>query len=158
MLICVLVLIVVVACSSIDCPIQNTVYTVYAIKGEAEVTDTLKDTLSILSIRKDGADTLLLYNRGTSLTTFSLPVSYDSPADTLFFLIWKDSYLSLDTVWIEKRNTPHFESVDCSATFFHDITAVRTTHHGIDTLIINNPTVNYESSTEHFHIRFKAHD
>ena len=158
MLICVLAMLLVAACSSIDCPIQNTVFTVYAVKGDAEVTDTLKDTLSVLTIRNDGVDTLLLYNRGTALTTFKLPISYDAPADTLYFFIWNDNYWSIDTVWIEKRNTPHFESVDCSATFFHDITAVRTTHNGIDTLIINNPSVNYESSTEHFHIRFKAHD
>lgn len=153
-----IVFLLLAACSSIDCPIQNTVFTVYSLTDEEAKADTLTDTLTIWSVRNDGSDTLFLYNRGVSLTSFSLPISYNAPEDTLFFLRWKDSFASLDTVWIKKDNTPHFESVDCSASFFHKITAVRTTHHGIDTIVINNPNVNYDSSTAHFHIRFKAHD
>lgn len=146
------------ACSSIECPVQNTVYTVYKITDGTEVVDTLKDTISVWSVRNNGTDTLFLYNRGTALTSFNLPISYSCPEDTLFFLLWKGAFASLDTVWIKKEDIPHFESVDCNASFFHEITAVRTTHHGIDTLIINKRTVDYDPRTAHFYIRFKAHD
>lgn len=146
------------ACSTIDCPIQTAVYTVYSVKDGSEAADTLKDTIAIWSVRNDGTDTLFLYNRGTNLTTFSLPIGYDSPEDTLFFYLWKDNYERIDTVWIGKNNYPHFESVDCAASFFHEITSVKSTHNAIDTIIINNPAVNYDPSNEHFHIHFKNHD
>jgi len=64
--------------------------------------------------------------------------------------------MSLDTVWIKKENYPHFESVDCSAAFFHKITDVRSTHNGIDSITINKRDVNYDAKTEHFHIYLKA--
>ena len=63
-----------------------------------------------------------------------------------------------DTVWIRKENYPHFESVDCSASFFHTITAVRTTHRFIDTLVVNNPSVTYDSSQAHFHLHLLSGD
>lgn len=144
------------ACSSIECPIQNTVFTVYSIKDGAAAVDTLKDTILIWTTRNDGKDTLLLYNRGIQLTTFNLPISYTYDEDTLYFYCWAENYAAQDTVWISKTNTPHFESVDCSASYFHKITSVRTTHHAIDSLIIHNPIVDYDPK-EHFYIRFKAH-
>lgn len=144
-----------VACSSIECPIQNTVYTVYTVKDNAEVTDTLQDTLVVWTYNNK-RDTVVLYNRGAKLTTFNIYMSYDAPEDTLFFTQWKDNFACTDTVWVAKENTPHFESVDCSASFFHTITSVRTTHYGIDTITINNASVSYDTSPEHFHIRFKT--
>jgi hypothetical protein len=144
------------SCSSIECPIQNTVFSVYSIKDGSAAADTLKDTILIWTVRHDGKDTLLLYNRGVNLSTFNLPISYTNEEDTLYFYCWKDNYAELDTVWIRKTNTPHFESVDCSASYFHEITSVRTTHHAIDSLIIHYPIVDYEQK-EHFYIRFKAH-
>jgi hypothetical protein len=81
-------------------------------------------------------------------------VSYQSPVDTLVFETIR--LAAIDTVWLEKQDIPHFESVDCSALFFHNITAVRSTHIGIDTIIITNPTVDYDPSNPHLYIRFKA--
>ena len=133
--------------SSIECPIQIAVNTVYTVEG------TLNDTLTIRSKRINGTDTIL-YNRGIDLTKFSIPVSYQSPVDTLVFETIR--LAAIDTVWLEKQDIPHFESVDCSALFFHNITAVRSTHIGIDTIIITNPTVDYDPSNPHLYIRFKA--
>lgn len=154
----ILVILVLSACSTIDCPIQTAVYTVYSVTNGNEAPDTLKDTILIWSVRKDRSDTIFLYNRGVNVTKFNLPVSYSSPQDTLYFYLWKGDFQCIDTVWISKTNVPHFESVDCAASYFHDITAVRSTHNGIDTILINNPSVNYDPSKEHFHIRFKSHD
>lgn len=145
------------SCTSIDCPVQNTVYTVYNLQKANGSTDTLKDTMYVFTFRSDGLDTTL-YNAGIGLTTFTLPISYSNPEDTLYFLLRNDPILTLDTVWIKKEDYPHFESVDCSAAFFHTITAVRSTHNGIDSIVINKREVNYDATTEHFHIYFKTHD
>ncbi len=143
------------ACSSIDCPVQNSVYTVYkAVKSDG-TPDTLRDTLTIATARRDGTDSVLL-NRSVNTTAFNLPVSYTAPADTLFFRIGDEEGYTLDTVYVSKENTPHFESVDCNISYFHNITSVAHTRHAIDSIAINKPSVNYDASTEHFHIYFKA--
>lgn len=146
------------ACSTIDCPVQNKVAVNYAVKtivGGVEVNDTLKDTLYVWSTRGDGDDTLL-FNSGINISSFSLPISYAHPEDKLVFcLVDTDKVAAIDTVWIKKEDIPHFESVDCSAHFFHKLTAVRSTHKAIDTIFINKANVNYDSSIDHIHIHFK---
>ena len=151
-------LLFITACSTIDCPVQNTVAVYYGIcaydNGE-EVTDTLTDTLYVWSQRSDGKDTLLL-NRGVNISSFSLPASYSHPEDILVFYVVDTTHVwTLDTVWLKKDDIPHFESVDCSAHFFHELTAVRSSHRGIDTIIINNPSVTYDPTVVNLHIHFK---
>ncbi len=137
------------SCSSIDCPVQNTVRTVCQVK------DTLKDTLTITTKRlgAKGGDTILL-NKAVNQTTFKLPISYRQPVDQLLFTTQKLAVT--DTVWITKNNTPHFESVDCGLTYFHEITSVRHTHYGIDSIVILKTTVDYDPNTPHLSIYFKA--
>ncbi len=144
------------ACTSIDCPLEHTVAVKYALYKSAGVRDTLSDTLYVFSLRVNGTDTTLL-NRGVDISTFSLSTGYSTPEDTLFFLRHNvEDVWATDTVWVKKENHPHFESVDCSASFFHTITAVRSTHHGIDSIVINYPTVDYGTSQEHLHVYLKA--
>ena len=145
------------ACSSIDCPVQNTVYTAYELRTLDETADTLRDTMFVYSRRLDGSDTLL-YNAGIGITSFSLPIGYANPEDTLYFVFRNGSFRAIDTVWIKKENIPHFESVDCSAAFFHELTAVRTTHNAIDSIVIKNPSVTYDPETEHFYLYLKGHN
>ena len=140
------------ACSSIDCPVQNTVSTQYAFATAAGERDTLADTLTVSTIRQNGTDSILL-NRSVMTTDFSLPVSYTANADTLQFLLADTTgHTMADTVVVMKTNTPHFESVDCNISFFHEITGVTFTRHFIDTIIMRNKTVNYDTSTLHFNI------
>ena len=142
------------ACSSINCPVQTIVSVQYGIR-DAEGEATLTDTLWVLTERSDGSDTLLL-NRGVGIKSFSLPVSYSHPEDVLLFVVADTSGVyTLDTVWVKKDDIPHFESVDCSAHFFHRLTAVRSTHEGIDSITIVNPNVDYDTNTTHLHIYFK---
>ena len=146
------------ACSSIDCPVQNLVYTNYAMMDAYDNPDILDtDTLNIWTRRVDGTDTLVLNSLCGEASTFSLPISYTQPED-IFFLrlstIEKVSYQ--DTIYIKKENYPHFESVDCQAAYFHDITAVTTTHHVLDSIVIKYPKVNYDVKRTHYYIYFKA--
>lgn len=147
------------ACSSIDCPVQNTVAVQYAVGYDDEfgeqVTETFTDTLWVWTQRIDGKDTLLL-NRGTGLTGFSLPVSYKHPEDILVFAVADTAHvLTVDTVWMKKDDIPHFESVDCSAHFFHHITAIRSTNNRIANITIKEPRVTYNQDVTNLLIQFK---
>lgn len=148
------------ACSTIDCPVQNKVALNFAVKkynsSGVEVTDTLKDTLYVWVQRMNGTDTLIL-NRAIGKTSFSLPLSYTQPEDALIFGVDASDGSGgvLDTVWIKKEDIPHFESVDCSAHYFHVLTSVRSTHLAIDTVILKNPSVTYDPSADNIHIHFK---
>lgn len=147
-----------VACTSIDCPVQHSVMAHYAVMtSDLTAADTLRDTLSVTTKKMDRKDTLLL-NQAIGVTSFSVNVSYTNPEDTLFFQFKNYPYMAVDTVWMKKENTPHFESVDCSASYFHSITAIRTTHHAIDTVTINNPSIDYDPQRVHFHLRLKSHN
>ncbi len=156
------------ACTSIDCPVQNSVLTVYNVMnadGTAKALDT--DTLWVWSTRADGTDTVITTHRennlllncyfGTSANSFLLPISYTQPEDVLYFLIRDaDHNIFLDTVRIKKDDRPHFESVDCQASYFHTLTAVATTHNIIDSIVIKNPDVTYDQTNAHFYIYFKT--
>lgn len=144
-------------CSSIDCPVQNTVRTYYQVQSSNNKVDTLRDTLTVRSVRADGKDTLLL-NNTTQKTIFSLPIGYTSAEDVLVFNFKNKTFAAVDTVWVRKENSPHFESVDCSATYFHHLTSIRSTHNAIDSININNPTVDYDPQTVHFHLYLKSHN
>ena len=156
------------ACTSIDCPVQNLVYTNYALKKADGTPDTLnKDTMWVWTQRVDGTDTVisrqqqgnleLNYFYGPSASTFSLPISYTQPEDVLWVLVRSASGTDyIDTIRIKKENYPHFESVDCQASYFHKITSVSSTHNIIDSLVIKKPDVNYDASVTHFHLYLKA--
>ena len=145
------------ACSSIDCPVQNSVYTNYALYKADGAKDTLHDTLSVLTFTAAGQDTIV-FNRGVGLTAFSLPISYVNPCDTFVFGLkpqGEDTQWMTDIVCINKLNTPRFESVDCQLAYFHTITSVECSHNFIDSIAVNNPNVDYDTERQHFRIYFK---
>lgn len=84
-------------------------------------------------------------------------MSYTRDQDALFILL-KDTLgrTVRDTIKVSKTNTPHFESVDCAMSYFHTITAVSTSHHVIDSVVLINPNVTYDTSSPHFRIYFKS--
>ncbi len=148
------------SCSSIDCPVENTVRTYYKICNSDGTELQLEEALSVYSKRRDGSDTILfdgpdtlLLNRGTKIKSFSLPVSYSHPEDILIFEysdLTGDVIYATDTVWIKKDDIPHFESVDCNVSFFHHITDVRYTTNFIDSLVIKERSVTYDRTKIHF--------
>lgn len=142
-------LLVVSACSSIDCPLNNKVEMRYAFSEK------MNDTLSIFTKNSKGADTLLV-NRLVGSDSLYLPISHQNEVDELYFKRTNTALAqTIDTVKIAKQNIPHFESVDCGVIFFHRISSVSTTHHGIDSLVINQPHVTYDASKPHIIIYFK---
>ena len=157
-----LLAVLMVACSSIDCPVDSTVTTLYQVYDSNGIAMSLNDTMTVVSERQDGEDITLLdgqdntlYNKGFGLKEFVLPISYSHPEDVLFFHFDNSDNNDLhviDTVWIKKDDYPHFESVDCNAIFFHTLTDVRYTRNYIDSIVIKNPSVTYDSQTVHFYL------
>lgn len=144
-----------VSCSSVDCPVQNAVYTIYKVCDSHGNPISLGDTLTVTTSCSDGNDSVLL-NKNVNTSTFNLPISYNEPADTLVFYIKGEGWETFDSVIVSKDNFPHFESVDCNISFFHTITGVRWTRNIIDSIVVNNHQVNYDLSKEHFHIYFRT--
>lgn len=157
------------SCSSIDCPIENIVSVQYEIRDKSGNALYIEDSLSVVTTRFDGNDIFLEMsvrenNKVTALnklvgrSAFSLPISYSHPEDILFFCFTDTAETVVDTVWIKKNDIPHFESVDCAASFFHELTGVRYTHNAIDSLVLVNTAVNYDSKTVHFYLYPKTDD
>jgi len=153
-----------VACSSIDCPVDNVVQTQYKVVRYDDSDFALPDSLSVTSTKGNGRDTLLL-NKLIAASKFTLPISYSHPEDVLVFHFDFESddpliasVHEVDTVWVKKDDHPHFESVDCNATFFHTLTGVRCTHNYIDTIVIKDPSVTFNDETIHFYLYPKSDD
>ena len=140
------------ACSSVDCPVNSIVETIYNVYDSEGNELALSDTLTVTSARMDGQDTTLL-NKLVDKETFNLPISYSHAEDMLMFHFdnGNNNLHVTDTVWIKKDDYPHFESVDCNAIFFHTLTGVRYTRNYIDSIVIKNPSVTYDYQTVHFY-------
>ena len=140
-------LMLLVGCEGLDCTINNVVtLNVGFYSSETGGTYSITDTLNVTA---EGTDSVL-YNRGIRITYVKLPMSYWQKADTLHFNFYNpETDVANDvTLRIDKTNTQHFESPDCPSSMFHEITAVEfecTTGY-VDSVIIANTKVNYESS------------
>ena len=155
----VLLMAAMVACTNIDCPVQNLVYTNYALKkAGGEVNDTLgNDTLWIKTLRANHTDTLLINSLNGEVSSFSLHISYTQPEDIFVTLLsCKNGHQYIDTIRVKKTNIPHFESVDCQAAYFHNIEDVSTTHNAFDSITIHQPYVSYDITQTHFYVYLKA--
>ncbi|MCF0199699.1 MAG: hypothetical protein HUK02_10330 [Bacteroidaceae bacterium] len=141
-------------CESIDCTLNNVVLCHYSFANH------LGQDISFggqLTITAEGTDSVLI-NRLTNAKGFSLPMSYVNDADTLVLTLQDGDSQFQTRIYIEKQNTPHFESPDCPAVMFHHITAVGCDADGIvDSLTITKASVNYQSD-ENVKIYFHTAD
>lgn len=152
---CITAALAAVSCSSIDCPLNNSVCVKMRLAGDESVT---RDTLTISSPRTVGDDNdTVLINRLTAADSLQVPMSYNRSRDIYFLTLVQEgtSVATTDTLWVDKTNIPHFESVDCAPNMFHDITAVSSTHHSIDSIAVNNDKVTYNDAKAHLIIYFK---
>ena len=141
-----------ISCSSVDCPMNSLVYTQYAVCNADGSTATLQDTLTISTNRADGNDSVLI-NHQVNTDSFSLPMSYGHDVDELYLQVNS----LIDTIWVEKTNKPHFESVDCGVAYFHTLQRVRYTRHALDSIVVNHKDVNYDATKKHFYVYFKEY-
>lgn len=148
-----MMLVVLTACTSIDCPLNNLVKVNLIMKNGNE---TLADTLTITAIRTS-SDTI--FNSGVNISSLAVPVSYTQEEDLLQITL-NDTLGNTykDTLTIRKTNQIHFESVDCPPNYFHTLTGITTTRHAIDSVVIKNPNIDYDSSKENIYIYFTPRD
>ncbi|MCR5131036.1 MAG: hypothetical protein K6C10_06210 [Prevotella sp.] len=144
---------VTIACSSIDCPLNNRVYAVYKLMGDETP---LTDSLTISTIKFDQSDTVLL-NRAVNVDSFMLPISYQRPEDVLYFRRSNaNGWSATDTVRVRKKDIPHFEAIDCNPSYFHIIEQIEHTRQAIDSIVIIKNKVTYDSTEPHLYIYFKS--
>ncbi|MBR3859262.1 MAG: hypothetical protein IKJ18_04535 [Bacteroidaceae bacterium] len=127
------------ACSGGDCPINNTVQgkmVFYDLQGDPVA---YTGVLTVSVVRPQGDSVVLNQKAGASEVLF--PLSYMHSTDTLVFA-YGDGVD--DSLYISHTNIPTLVSVDCGTAMYHTITAVSSTHHWIDTLILKSSEVNYD--------------
>ena len=128
------------SCSGEDCPINNTVAGKMQFYNQLGDAVAINGTLSVNVVRPQGDSVVLnqLYNA----SEISFPMSYTHLTDTLIFDYNRGA--AYDTLYISHSNTPTLVSIDCGTAMFHTITAAHSTHHVIDTLIIQSAKVDYD--------------
>ena len=147
------------ACESVSCPLNNTVESVYGFyasiyddEGQLQ-TGTAVGVGDTLTVTLLGADSVIL-NRLTGSSGMRLPVSYYEEEDAIE-LAFTDTLLrtARDTIWIQKRSIHHWDDPSCPVHLWHQVRGVRSSHHLIDTVLVSNPTINYDD-VENFQIYF----
>ena len=152
-LVMLLAMVGVVACSSEDCPINNTVMGKMAFYNEYGDAVSVNCMLSVSVVRPQGDSVVLnqLYNAAQ----ISFPLSYTQQTDTLIFDYNRGA--AYDTLYVSHTNIPTLVSIDCGTAMFHTITAAHSTHHVIDTLIIKSPKVDYDER-ENIQVIYRTND
>lgn len=138
------------SCNSIDCPLDNVVVCTYGLYDTSGASLTLPSTTTLTITLPNRSVTLL--NQATSISSFTLPVSYAQETDTLLLQFATTAgTTATDTLIYEKTNAPHFENLSCPASIFHTIKSVRWSSHSlttlpltIDSVAISRATVNYD--------------
>ena len=116
-------------------PLLNTLLLVSGTGETAEA-----DSLRVYTYRE--IDTLRFIDARTT-SFFSVPL--DPASDQSIFLITLNGVT--DTAVIRYNRRPHLVSPECGYTLVSDITGLNTTHNIIDTLIIENRSVNLNGET-----------
>lgn len=152
----VLATVLLAACSSIDCSIDNVVADNWQFRRGKGLDTLTVDTLTITTMRADGQDTTI-YNKGIGISAVSLPMSYAGEEDVLFLHLADTASQSWrDTVTIQKTNQLHMESVDCSPQYYHTITSVSHTSNVIDSIVINDPNVTNDATKQNLYIYLRS--
>lgn len=139
-----------VACTSIDCPLDNVVALKCGLYDNASGSRlSLSQTLTV---RAGGQKDTILLNAASGIGDFLLPLRYGSVCDTLLFEFSDaEGRAATDSVFLSHRVMPHFESIDCPAAMFHELGGVRHTSHPlsllpltIDSIAVVRKIVNYD--------------
>lgn len=136
-------------CSNINCPLDNVVMMQCNFyESETKRVLTLHNMLDVMPANSD----TVLINRITQVNHILLPLREGGDLDTLLLQFSNaEEQTATDTLFVSHTRQPHFESVDCPASVFHTITAVRATSHPlsefpltIDSVSVVRSAVNYD--------------
>lgn len=148
----VLLLIVMSACSTVDCAMDAGVL----LKAEIYQGDDegCADTITMRMHRAATYGDTVIINKQVDATALSWQLSYDTDVDSVFVeLVNISGEKFIDTLLIGKTNIPAFEDVDCKPRYLHEIKKVDCKHHIIKKVEIINANVNHDA-TENIAIYF----
>jgi hypothetical protein len=111
-------------------PMMNTSLLASGTGAEAKAENLVVTTIT-------ATDTIVFVDK-TSVSSFSLPLDPGNDVSTFYIVLDGIS----DTAVITYTRHPHLVSAECGYTFVSELTGLRTTHNIIDTLIIENKSVN----------------
>jgi len=95
------------------------------------------DSVRVIAVTPAGPVTLYKQN---AVTFFTLPLDPANDLSEFYFIVNGVS----DTAVLTYTRHPHLVSAECGYTFLSELTGLRTTHNIIDTLIIENKSVNLD--------------
>ena len=147
---CSAIALTVASCSNINCQLNNVVYTTFTFCHEEDSKATeiaIGDTLTVTAL---GTDSVLL-NRAYGQSRMELPMSNAGATDVI---VMSFSNAGTDTIWIDHTNYPYYETPECGAAIFHNITGIRATNNTIERVEIVKNSVNYDG-LENVKIFFK---
>ena len=132
-------------CSSIDCPLDNVV--MMQCNFYSSETQTPMKLEQILTVIPAGHDTILL-NQISSVESVLLPLKEGADCDTLLLhLANQQGQSATDTLFIDHTRHPHFESMDCPNSVFHQIISARVTSHPLSELPLTADSVSIVRSS-----------
>lgn len=140
-----MLLLALVGCTSIDCPLDNVV--MMQCNFYLSETETPYKLDHELTVRPAGCDTVLL-NRITDVESILLPLKEGADQDTLLLhFVSKTGQEATDTLFVNHTRQLHFESLDCPNSVFHQIHAARVTSHALSELPLTADSVSIVRST-----------
>lgn len=95
------------------------------------------DSVRVIAVSPAGPVTLFKQN---AVTFFSLPLDPANDLSEFYFIVNGVT----DTAVLTYTRLPHLVSAECGYTFLSELTGLKTTHNIIDTLIIENKSVNLD--------------
>jgi hypothetical protein len=95
------------------------------------------DSVRVIAVSPAGPVTLYKQN---AVTFFTLPLDPANDLSEFYFIVNGVS----DTAVLTYTRHPHLVSAECGYTFLSELTGLKTTHNIIDTLIIENKSVNLD--------------
>lgn len=159
-LVALMILVLTTGCYSLECTLNHAVNTTYTICDADGQEQALTDTLWVVASRPEAGVDSVLVNRLVAKSSFTLPCSFQQDEDVMFMVFHApdDDELIVDTVCVRKTNLPQFESMECQPTFFHELQEVTTTHNRIDSIVIKDATVNYDTTKKNLYIYLRSFD
>lgn len=151
-------------CGETGCPLNTIAYAHFdflssqthsAIKIESEVTvsgytyadvvlyDTLSDGTIKETVVKDSLLNDTLYNKEKGLSSFSLPLSYNTR--TTYVIHYTEKMR--DTIEVTHKNTPFLSDIECGAMMFYTVEKIKFTTNALDSVVTVNPDINNEEKS-----------
>lgn len=143
------------ACEVENCPPNSLTYAQFNFVDQYGRSIEYTDTLTVVG-RMVTADTTIndtLINRETSVSSLSLPLSYNN--ETQFIIRYNRQ--GQDVITVKHRNIPYFMNLDCGTMMFYEVTEATSTNRMMDSLVITNPNID-NNEKENFKLYFTVAD